>query len=115
MGRNRRKGEDQVGLEGFRYITGKRPAEGLDEHLRREQQARIAARADPRGAGELEIEALSPPPPEAEADEGTAPIWGPHVNDPDVDTQGRAADETRDWWGDAWSDTGEPRLDEGED
>jgi hypothetical protein len=120
---------EKEGREGFRYVTGHAPYASQDEVFREDQQRRIDAReGDPRDADEWEAEAAS-----AwdgfEVDEGSLAdvrdaflvdepeeAHPSRVNDPDVDTQGRVALEgsTRDWSGDAWADSGAPRLDDGE-
>jgi hypothetical protein len=114
--RNEETVEDRVGYDGLRYITGKEPDRTLDDHLRRDQQARIDAReGDPGDAGEWEVEAVAPPPTGDEFLVG----WGEEEgavfggSDADVDVQGRSDEPERDWYGDPRADSGEPRMDEG--
>jgi hypothetical protein len=95
------------------YVTGHAVDEGIDARLRREQQARITARAAP--GGEAEVDAADREPhvdPRAWDDDTGNPVT---VNDPDSDTQGREGEQARDWYGDAFSEAGQDvRLDDGE-
>ena len=104
---------DPLTTEAQRYVTGRDVDVGIDAHLRREQQARIAARNTPGGEAEVDAADREVPVVVRAWDDDTE--HHVTVNDPDTDTQGREGEEARDWYGDAFGEAGqEVRLDEGE-